>query len=92
MTARPLSERAKHRLKIAAGLLRGMGRKLDFPRDQFYERIQQELAGLTDDERRHLKELADWVEAYDRADEARSAAERFLSRGRNDKSKDEGEA
>jgi hypothetical protein len=83
MTARPLSERAKHRLKIAAGLLRGMGRKLDFPRDQFYERIQQELAALGEDERATLKELTDWVEAYDRADSARSAANEFLKRGKS---------
>lgn len=92
MTARPLSKRAKHRLKIAAGLLRGMGRKLDFPRDQFYERIQQELARLPNDQRQHLKELADWVEAYDRADEARSAAEKFLGRSKNAKIKGEDEA
>jgi hypothetical protein len=83
MTARPLSERAKHRLKIAAGLLRGMGRKLDFPRDQFYERIQQELAALGEDERATLKELTDWVEAYDRADSARLAANEFLKRGKS---------
>lgn len=82
MSARPLSERAKHRLKIAAGLLRGMGRKLDYPRDQFYERIQQELAALSEDERQNLKELTDWVEAYDRADHTRSVADKFLHRGR----------
>lgn len=92
MTARPLSERAKHRLKIAAGLLRGMGRKLDFPRDEFYERIQAELAALPDAERDHLKQLTDWVEQYDRADTARAAAQKFLRRGNNDNQSDESEA
>jgi hypothetical protein len=66
--AKPLSERAKHRLKIAAGLLRGSGTKLDFPRDQFYEKIQNVLAALPDEQQRKLKSLVDWVEDYDRAD------------------------
>ena len=71
MASRPLSERAKHRLEIAARLLRGMWRKVDFPREQFYDGIQQMLATLTDQERATLKELTDWVEDYDRADNAR---------------------
>ena len=72
MTSRPLSQRAKHRLEIAAGLLRGMGREVDFPREQFYDSVQQILTTLTDQERVTLKELTDWVEDYDRGSGAPS--------------------
>lgn len=67
-----LSERAKKRLKIAAGLLRGGGRRardLGLSRDGFYEGIQSLISTLSDDERKNLKELTDWVEAYDQATE-----------------------
>lgn len=72
MTSRPLSQRAKHRLEIAAGLLRGMGRQVDFPREQFYDGVQHILTTLTDQERVTLKELTDWVEDYDRSSGAPS--------------------
>ncbi|WP_156923596.1 hypothetical protein [Burkholderia sp. WSM2232] len=72
MTFRPLSQRAKHRLEIAAGLLRGMGQKVDFPPDQFYDGVQQILSTLTDQQRVTLKELTDWVEDYDRGSGAPS--------------------
>uniref|UniRef100_E1TFC7 Uncharacterized protein n=1 Tax=Burkholderia sp. (strain CCGE1003) TaxID=640512 RepID=E1TFC7_BURSG len=60
MTSRPLSQRAKHRLEIAAGPLRGMGRKVDFPGEQLYDGVQQILTTLTDQERVTVKELVPW--------------------------------
>lgn len=71
--SQPLSERAKRRLKIAAGLLRGGGRRkrdLGLSRERFYEDIQALISGLTPEERSTLKELTDWVEAYDIAADA----------------------
>lgn len=63
-----LSDRAKHRLRIAARLLRSNGKKLDFPRDQFYEKIQEVLAALPPALRDELKGNVDFVEAYDRTE------------------------
>jgi hypothetical protein len=37
---KPLTARAKQRLRLLAGLLRSRGQKFDMPRDQFYEEIQ----------------------------------------------------
>lgn len=65
-----LSERAKRRLKIAAGLLRGSGRRkrdLGLSRDRFYEDIQALINALQPDERTTLKGLTDWVESLDNA-------------------------
>lgn len=59
------SERAKYRLRIAAGFLRSQGRGLNFSRAEFYECIQQLLANLPETQRQQLKSLTDWVEAYD---------------------------
>ena len=66
MEKKALSERAKHRLRIAAGLLRTEGIKLDCTREQFYEKIQESLADLPADRQASLKVLVDWVEDYDR--------------------------
>lgn len=63
-----LSDRAKHRLRIAAGLLRADGVKFDVPRDQFYETIQDVLNGLAPDRQSALRSLVDWVEDYCRAE------------------------
>lgn len=65
MEKKVLSERAKQRLRIAAGFLRSSGYKLDFPRNQFYEEIQEMLNNLTPEYQSTLKELVDWVEQYD---------------------------
>jgi hypothetical protein len=78
---RPLGSRAKYRLRLAAGLLRAQGHRFDIPRDQFYEHIALVLERLPAVERERLKELVDWVEAYDPNDElgadaARRAAKR----------------
>lgn len=63
-----LNDRAKKRLRIAAALLRGVGKKprdLGLSREHFYEDLQALIASLPEDERRTLKENTDWVEAYD---------------------------
>lgn len=68
MSNKALTERAKHRLRIVAGLLRGVGRgaiNLNIPRETFYESIQERIATLTPEQREHLKELTDWVEEFD---------------------------
>lgn len=59
-----LSDRAKLRLRLAAGLLRGMGKKLDMPRTEFYSSLQKILADLESTERDKLKGLTDWLEDY----------------------------
>lgn len=72
MSAKPLSDRAKHRLKIAAGLLRGSGRKakdLKLPRTSFYEGIQALIVALPPEAQADLKKQTDWVESYDAASE-----------------------
>lgn len=63
-----LSDRAKHRLRIAAGLLRADGVKFDVPRDQFYETIQRVLSELDPDRQSALRSRVDWVEDYCRAE------------------------
>lgn len=63
-----LSDRAKQRLRIAAGLLRADGVKFDVPRDQFYETIQRVLSELDPARQSALRSLVDWVEDYCRAE------------------------
>lgn len=63
-----LSERAKYRLRLAAATLRSRGQKLNFPREEFYERIQEIIASLSAEEQASLKGIVDWTEDYDRAE------------------------
>ncbi len=64
MTNQALSERAKNRLKIAAGFLRRRG--IGFPKEgNFYGAVLQSLEAQPD--KGELKTLVDWVEAYDKA-------------------------
>ena len=67
MDAKHLSDRAKHRLRLAADLLRSDGVRLDCPRDQFYPKIQEALAAMASDQQARLRALVDWVEEYDNA-------------------------
>jgi hypothetical protein len=63
-----LNDRAKKRLRIAAALLRGVGKKprdLGLSREHFYEDLQALIASLPEAERQSLKENTDWVEAYE---------------------------
>lgn len=59
-----LSDRAKLRLRLAAGLLRGNGMKFDMPRNEFYPAIQKILGDLEGTEKQRLKDLTDWLEDY----------------------------
>jgi hypothetical protein len=69
---KPLSDRAKARLKIAAQLMRhepqmfGLAKswKLDDTHG-FFEGVEVATTSLNADHRRHLKSLVDWVEEYD---------------------------
>lgn len=79
MSAKQLCVRAKHRLKIAAGLLRGSGRNaknLHLTRATFYDGIQALIAALAPEAQWALKQQTDWVEAYDRASAEVSTSER----------------
>lgn len=70
MSEKELSERAKARLKIAAGLLRGTGKgkkELPISREGFYPGIQGLINALPPDEKQQLKDCTDWVEKYDNA-------------------------
>lgn len=72
MSSKPLSERAKHRLKIAALILRESEKAplvKAIGRTDFYEGIQKVIEGLTPAEREKLKVDTDWTEQYDIAAE-----------------------
>ena len=61
---KPLGDRAKYRLRIAAHFLRARGRQ--FPKDgDFYGRVLEALEQQSD--RDAIKEWVDWVEDYDHA-------------------------
>lgn len=64
---KPLSERAKYRLKVAAGLLRSRGQKFNFPRDEFYPKLELFIRGMPSKDKDELRGLVDWVEEYDNA-------------------------
>ena len=70
MTAKALSERAKHRLRIAAMLLRASGHELNGPRETFYEDMRIYLAALAPEVQTTLRSHVDWVEDYDNAPSA----------------------
>ena len=57
-----LGDRARKRLRLAAGFLRQRG--LSFPKQgDFYRQVLQALEEQPD--RHRIRELVDWVEAYD---------------------------
>ena len=65
--SKPLSDRAKYRLKVAAGLLRSKGQKFNFSREEFYPRLELFVRGMPAKEKQELREMVDWVEEYDNA-------------------------
>ena len=80
---KPLGERVKHRLRIAAGLLRGSdhrSRVLAVSRANFYSEIADLIRSLTLQDQQVLRDQTDWVEAYDnggpRVDKAVPTAQR----------------
>lgn len=62
---KPLGERAKRRLRLAAGLMRANGRGIDASRAEFYAVIQTELKKLDPRDADALRALVDWVEDYE---------------------------
>lgn len=65
----PLSERAKHRLRLAAALLRSAGFRFELPRAGFYDAVVQAIDRLRPEHRQRLRADVDWVEAYDREEQ-----------------------
>lgn len=69
-----LSDRAKRRLQLLAGLLRSGGMTFDMPRDRFYDEVQKAAAGLSVERQAELKETVNWLEDYERAEQGSAAA------------------
>ena len=63
-----LSNRAKERLKLLAGLRRAKGQKVTMPRDQFYDEVQALVKALPQQRQLELKNLVDWLEDYQEAE------------------------
>lgn len=72
--SKPLSDRAKSRLKLAASFLRSAGHQFP-PNGDFYGQVVDKLAMMSDHDRAMLKECVDWVEDYNRA-EAQTTGEK----------------
>lgn len=64
------NDRAKLRLRLAAGLIGGEGRTLKLDRANFYPEMLKVVESQTPEQRETLKELVDWLEDYDQADKA----------------------
>lgn len=71
---KPLSERAKARLKAAVRLLRGSPESFGLPKSWklddsrgYFEGIQSCINDLDPERREHLKGLVDWVEEFEGA-------------------------
>lgn len=76
---RELSPRAKHRLRLAGALLRRTDLKPEVLGQGFYKRVMQVLDSLSEERRRSLRLLVDWVEAYE-LEEARAPSAMNLRR------------
>jgi len=58
-----LSERGKLRLRIAARLLRQMGRR--FRDADFYRCVLVEIRSLDEERQQHLRDMVDWLDVYE---------------------------
>lgn len=58
-----ISDRGKHRLRIAARFLRQSGQRFDG--DNFYSTVINSIAKLRKNEQQRLRELVDWLETYE---------------------------
>ncbi|HEX6705075.1 MAG TPA: hypothetical protein VF169_09970, partial [Albitalea sp.] len=65
---RPLSDRAKRRLRIAAALLRHQGLTEAKLGPGFFEAVLGVVDKLSPDQRDKLRSHVDWVEAYESAE------------------------
>lgn len=73
------SERARHRLRIAARLLPNRLRPRESPADAFCSAVLDVIHSLDVLARERLRAQVDWVEAYDRA-EAVAASQSSIRR------------
>lgn len=60
------NERAKLRLRLAAGLIGGEGRTLKLDRTNFYPEMLKVIESQTPAERERVKGLVDWLEDYEK--------------------------
>lgn len=60
-----LSERAKLRLRLGAGMLRTEGHSFKDKEIDFYDQVLALLNSFSTEEQARWKELIDWVEAYE---------------------------
>ncbi len=81
---KPLSDRAKHRLRIAARLMRQEGYRFDD--GEFYEAVLSRIVSLDCSQQRRLRDLVDWLEEYEIA-EREIHGEPTRSRARKTKTK-----
>jgi len=70
---KPLNDRAKLRLRLAAALIGGEQRSLKLDRKNFYPEILKVISGLPADRQASIRENVDWLEEYENAstDEAK---------------------
>lgn len=61
------TERAKLRLRLAAGLIGGTERTLKLNRANFYTEMLKIVKGLAPERRNNIRELVDWLEDYEKA-------------------------
>lgn len=79
-----LSDRAKHRLRLAAGFMRKAG--YSFEEGNFYMAVLSGIRGMGTKEQETLRGQVDWVEAYEKK-EIELYGEPSRSRARRSKSK-----
>lgn len=64
--ARVLSERAKYRLRLVAKLFKSRRRSFNEASRTFYDDVLMAIEALDEIDRQQLRELVDWIEAFDR--------------------------
>ncbi len=64
------TDRAKLRLRLAAGLIGGQGRMLKLDRTNFYPEMLEVIERQTPEQRDSIKTLVDWLEDYENAAKA----------------------
>lgn len=64
--ARILSERTKYRLRLVAKLFKSYRRSFNESSGTFYDDVLAAIEALEETDRQKLRELVDWIEAFDR--------------------------
>ena len=78
-----LTDRAKHRLRIAGRFLRQQGHRFDG--SNFYDAIMSIINGIDLAGQAHLRGLVDWIEGYEIAERAIYGEPPSRSRSRKSK-------